>query len=56
MVAHLILKKPNLTALALFALALFHSPGKCNAGGDWSSSWEETLRAAKKEGQIVLYT
>jgi iron(III) transport system substrate-binding protein len=26
------------------------------AAGDWKSTWEDTLRAAKKEGRVVVYT
>lgn len=56
MATYRILKKFRLPAPGLLVLALLGPPGESLAGSDGMSTWEGTLQAAKKEGQVVLYT
>ncbi len=41
--------------LALVSVAVFIFMGEGIALGDWKQDWDKTLKAAKKEGKLVLY-
>ena len=49
------MKRLRALALVVFSLSLSSRPLSTFAAEDWKREWEETIAAAKREGEVVIY-
>ncbi|HUK40234.1 MAG TPA: hypothetical protein VLX11_04305, partial [Candidatus Acidoferrales bacterium] len=49
------MKRLRALALVVFSLSLSSRPLSTFAAEDWKREWEETITAAKREGEVVIY-